>query len=130
MLFGHIISYERKMKPAEPLRRLHTLAVPAPNPNNLVNNLVDKCLALQQQNQRLVVEAAELAHTVKQQRYIRLNLYRNMLTMAERLTAYEPDYTSAQRRFAELLHDEKINLILEYGTDCLEDAETDSSPVA
>jgi hypothetical protein len=118
------------MKPVEPSRRLHTLAVPAPNPNNLVNNLVDKCLALQQQNQRLVVEVGELAHTVKQQRYIRLSLYRNMLTMAERLSAYEPDYSAAQRRFAELLHDEKVNLILEYGTDNPNETETDANQLA
>lgn len=98
-------------------RQLEQLRVPAPNPNNLVNSLVDKCLALQQQNQLLLMENSELNQIVKQQRYLRLQLYRAILTLTERLALQDPSYRESQRRYAELLHEEKVNLILEYGSD-------------
>lgn len=98
-------------------RQLEQLRVPAPNPNNLVSSLVDKCLALQTQNRELLAENGELNQIVKQQRYLRVGLYRTILALTERLAGYDEAYAETHTRYSELLHDEKVNLILSYGSD-------------
>ncbi|MDX2062940.1 MAG: hypothetical protein SFY70_07765 [Bacteroidia bacterium] len=91
--------------------------VPTQTAAPLAGHLAERCLRLQQQNQELLAEVGELGQVVRQQRYLRLNLYRTILALSERLSAYDDAFETAQNRYAELLHHEKVNLILEYGTD-------------
>lgn len=86
-------------------------------PEQQLPALYDRIVALENQLEDLAFENQEQSELIKQQRYIRLNLYRSLLALAERLAGYEPEQQRTLERYAELLHDEKINLILAYGSD-------------